>query len=154
MTDSIIIKVSIDNKKPQEEFNQFIEELDKEWNGKYLCDEDIPILNEKVHEFKQYMKREYPHFHYMFKISGDIAYYDATWDVDTIAKAHRLHCHEYHVEKEEYTRREVNNMLFDLCDLYDVIKSYSPVHNPYSDGDDVFDGLVEVECRYYWEEDL
>lgn len=102
------------------------------------------------------MKAEYPDRELIFKLQGDLAYYTTTWTVKTICKAHKKYSPDTHIEKDEYTRMEINNMLFDLQELYDVIRSYSQVAVPYSACKDyngqIFEGVVEVECRYYWED--
>lgn len=147
---------------PEQEVKNFIKELEQEFGGLLVVSEHEEIeldarLNARVHEFKQYMKIEYPDYALYIKIDGDLAYYTTTWTVEDICTAHRKYCQEYHIEKEEYTRMEINNMLFDLQELYDVIRSHSQVAMPYSACKDyneqIFDGVVEVECRYYWEDE-
>ena len=157
MNEIPMIKFDVPPKKddPKQEVNDFIKKLKENYLGEEMNHINKALINAEVHEFKQYMKYEYPDL--TFKLEGDLAYYSTTWTVEDICTAHRKYCQEYHIEKEEYTRMEINNMLFGLQELYDVIRSHSQVAVPYSACKDyneqIFDGVVEVECRYYWEEE-
>lgn len=141
---------------PEDEVKDFLQKLKDNYLGLPDIESVKALINTEIHEFKEYMKYEYPDYDLTLDLKGDLAYHDAVWTIEDICKAHKLYSHETHIEKEEYTRMEVNNMLFDLKELYDVIRSYSQVAVPCVDcrsyNDEIFDGIVEVECRYYWED--
>lgn len=141
---------------PEQEVQNFIKKINEKYVGIELDGCNKALLNAEIHEFKEYMKYEYPDYDLTLDLKGDLAYHDAVWTIEEICKAHRLYFSDKHVEKEKYTRIEVNNMLFDLKELSNVLNYYSPVALCTVDGssynDEIFEGAVEVECRYYWED--
>lgn len=150
MSRNIYIKTLI----PPEAIDELVEfkkELDKEF--KWIMDDEVTRieLNQRINEFKQYLQEKYPEEDYLeFKLTGGMAYHETSWTLKDILQYHKRYCYEEHEEKQEYTRMEVNNMLFDL-ELEDVIGGYCNVAEPIVGlgyNSEIWDGTVTVDIRY------
>ena len=134
-----------------EECMEFYEQIKKEFEGKPINEEFKFELNYKVNEFKQKLKHKYDYYNVECKINGGMAYHDIMLSVREICELHKEYYPARFEEKENYTRLEVNNMLFDLH-IADVVKGYECIALPYSFADkynnEIFDSVVSVKCRY------
>jgi hypothetical protein len=151
------ININMDWIPPEalEEVKQIQKELDEEFNGR-ICDETTNILlNHRLHEIEQYLNEKYGHLQQQqiqVKQQGEGAYHEEKWTVEKISQVHETYFPE-RKHKQRYTRREVNNMLFDLT-ICDVLSSHDVVYYPFDvedykgDGDEIFDEEITVFCRY------
>ena len=143
------------------EFKDFIDKLNNKYTGMSITEYAKMELNREVEEFKQYLneKYRYNNFDYIAgnteeidcKLEGGLAYHNVTWTVEDIKRVYQKYYSDRFEDKNEYTRLEVNNMLFNLS-IADVIDDYECVALPYSIAEDynneLFDGLVHVKARY------
>lgn len=136
-----------------DEINQFYENLNKKYAGHRITETLKSEINEEIKLIDNYLKDKYPFNDINVKLTGELAYYMTTWYLQDILKEHKKYCEDKFVEKDDYTRMEVNNMLWDL-QLEDRIKAYSAVALPYDIAEyynnKIFpdDVSVRVLCRY------
>jgi hypothetical protein len=155
------ININMDWIPPEalEEVKQIQKELDEEFNGRIFDETTNTLLNHRLHEIEQYLNEKYGHLQQQqiqVKQQGEGAYHEETWTVEKISQVHETYYPE-RKHKQRYTRREVNNMLFDLT-ICDVLSSHEVVYSPFAveeydeeydvDGDELFDDEVTVFCRY------
>lgn len=127
--------------KFQQEMNQLI--------GRNIDEKVKYELNTIVHEFELYLKENYPFDETRCRIKGEFGYYETTWTIKQLCKIYNKYCPERYKEKKHYTKREINNMLFDLK-LEDVIGGYKPVAVPYCGfNEDIFTRELSVRQRYF-----
>ena len=138
-----------------EEVKQIQKELDEEFNGRIFDETTNTLLNHRLHEIEQYLNEKYGHLQQQqiqVKQQGEGAYHEEKWTVEKISQVHETYFPE-RKHKQRYTRREVNNMLFDLT-ICDVLSSHEVVYSPFDvedydvDGDEIFDDEITVFCRY------
>lgn len=150
------ININMDWIPPEalEEVKQIQKELDAEFKGRISDETTYTLLNHRLQEIEQYLNEKYGHLQpqqIQVKQQGG-AYHEETWTVEKISQVHETYYPE-RKHKQRYTRREVNNMLFDLT-ICDVLHSHEVVYYPFDvedydvDGDELFDDEVTVFCRY------
>jgi len=138
-----------------EEIKQIQKEIDEEFNGRMFNETTYIQLNHRLYEIEQYLNKKYGHLQsqrIQVKLQGEGAYHEEKWTVEKISQVHETYYPE-RKHKQRYTRREVNNMLFDLT-ICDVLSSHEVVYYPFdvedykADGDEIFDDEITVSCRY------
>lgn len=151
--------IEVDNlpEEALDEVYEFYDKINKKYCGKRIDDDLKTRLNQDVISFNRLIQVKYGLDYQKekptVKLTGNLAYHETIWVIKDILHEHKKHCREKHTEKQEYTRIEVNNMLFDLH-IIDRIRKYSCVALPYDIGRDynnkIFpsDETVYVECRY------
>lgn len=72
---------------------------------------------------------------YEYDNNSTIADIRTTWYLEDVLKYYKKYYPERYDKKEEYTRMDVNNMLFDLS-LKNVLRGHSSVALPYSIAED------------------
>lgn len=151
------ININMDWVPPEalEEVKQIQKELDEEFKGRFIDETTYIQLNHRLLEIEQYLNEKYGHLteqQIQVKLQGEGAYHEEKWTVEKISQVHETYYPE-RKHKQRYTRREVNNMLFDLT-ICDVLHSYETVYYPFNvedyneDGDEIFDDEVTIFCRY------
>ena len=147
-------QINIDIRLPMEAIKD-IKKFQKTLNAQFNCreiDEACKIeLNRYVKQFEEDMKAKYPFDkNISIKVKGDLAYYETSWTLTNILEHYQKEFPERYQEKKQYTRIEVNNMLFDL-QLADIIGRYGAVAVPLTDcsyNNEIFSGVVSVLSRY------
>lgn len=140
-----------------DECYDFYDKLKKEFVKQKDTESLRMKLNYMVRDFDVLLKMKYRNydglegFEVGCKVVGEWAYHFAIWSVEEICDVYREYYPERFVDKDEYTRIEVNNMLFEL-EIRDIINGYECIALPYSfaekHNNEVFDGMVRVKCRY------
>lgn len=126
-----------------------VQSFKKELDNKYLGRPQTPTVEMEFifdwHNFMQSMRERYPEADIDARLTG-LQYNVETWTITEIRFEYKQHYPERYVEKEEYTRMEVNNMLFDLV-LCGVISDYTSVVCPFGleYNDDIFSGRITVK---------
>ena len=134
-----------------EEVKEFHEELINKYKGT-RDDEEFRIrLNQDINQFQKYLKEKYVFNDVSCKLTGPAAYHETIWSVDELCEIYEEYYPERYEDKEEYTRIEINNMLFDLH-IIDIVERYQCVALPYSfaekHNNEIFEGTIRVNCRY------
>lgn len=132
------------------EFKSFMDEMES--FNRQSIDEMLKFrLNYIVHGFEHYLKDNYPDSkNIKCRVKGDMAYFETEWTVERLCEVHEKYCPEKHNDKPEYTRIEINNMLFDL-ELEDVLGGYEQVAVPLDStyNDNIYNGTITVLSRYF-----
>lgn len=129
-------------------YQKFMEETES-FKGQPQNETTEAEINNLAKEFEAYMKENYPE-HDDIKCKVMDSYRVVAWTLHDILEAYKLEYPERYVDKEEYTRIEVNNMLFDL-ESADVIGDYENVVYPFSSDESknkAWDSIVSVLARY------
>ena len=131
---------------PREDMAQDEELLKQAMDGlKSLEKEAINDLNRaKVRAYKSMIEQA----GYEVHTNSTIGDYVETWTLKNVLEAYKKHYPERYMDKKEYSRMDVNNMLFDLC-LANVLRGHSQVALPYSIAEDYnnepFKGWIQVQ---------
>lgn len=149
-----VLKVDNIPEEALDEIYEFHEKINKRYEG-YRIDTDLKMqLNQDVILFNRKIQVKYGDWcKPTVKLIGNLAYHNVEWVLSDVLHEHEKYCNEKHEIKKQYTRIEVNNMLFDL-QIIDRIRNYSCVALPYSCTEEynnkIFphDENIEVECRY------
>lgn len=129
-------------------YQKFLEEIES-FKGQLLDETTEAEINNLAKEFEAYMKENYPE-HDDIKCKVMDSYHVVAWTLHDILEAYKQEYPERYVDKDEYTRIEVNNMLFDL-EIADVIGDYENVVYPFSSDESknkAWDSIVSVRARY------
>jgi len=156
-SNDIKIKVDIPDEASEETYAK-IKQLRKKYTGLPLTDTTKAKLNREVQIFQEHLRENYQYSYLKlirFELCGEEGYVDDVWTVYIISKVHEAYYPE-RKHKEQYTRREINNMLFDLM-LLEILYSYDELYTPsiidekgrmLNRGDELYFGTVHVKRRY------
>ena len=132
-----------------------LKEFQKKFDEKYKGFEITEILqyemNYDLHCFEKYIKDKYHCPELRCKINNELGFHEETWTVKELCEIYKKHYPERYIKKEKYTKREVNNMLFNL-QIIDLVDTYSPIYQYNSEIDDsneIYDKNIHVMCRYF-----
>lgn len=103
--------------------------LNEALNGLQSCEccKIDESLNTKIRMYKEMIQQA----GYIIVTDSTLGDYVTTWYLNDLLKSYEKHYPDRYTIKEQYSRTEVNNMLFDLS-LKNVLRGYSQVIIPYS----------------------
>jgi hypothetical protein len=157
-SNDIKINADIPDEASEETYAK-IKQLRKKYRGLPLTDTTKAKLNREVQIFQEHLRENYQYSSLKlirFELCGEEGYVDDVWTVYIISKVHGAYYPERKHHKEQYTRREINNMLFDLK-LLEILYSYDKLYLPsiidekgrmLNRGDELYFGTVHVKRRY------
>ena len=134
-----------------QETKEFCENFKKKWERTSFTEQSVIEMNYELEEFQRSIEENYTCLQKpIVRLDGEIAFHRVDWNIEDICAAYKKEYPERYKDKREYTRMEVNNMLFDL-ELANVIGGYGAVASSWDLRDynsEIFCGNVEVMCRY------
>lgn len=152
---NIMFKYEIDDEYEEEteDFKQLIRNIKNVFNifvGEKMSRHNTTQLFTEVERLVSEYKTYHPESTFRIRPDHKNAFSEVYLTVGEISDLHKKYCNEYHEEKSEYTRAEINNMLYDLM-LIGQLNSYvSPAFTfETSLNDMIFEDTVLVSLREY-----
>ena len=153
-----VINVKIDCLPPEamRDLKEFQKKFNEKYSGWEIGSGITEILkyemNYDVHCFEKYLKVNYNCPELRCKINSELGFHEEWWSVKELCEIYKKYYPERYIKKEKYTKREVNNMLFDLH-IIDVVNAYSPIYlyssSEMNDPHEIYDKNIYVKCRYF-----
>lgn len=116
-----------------EQYNKYRNELEKiknDFMGMKCTTLNKHRLQQEILWLHEYINVNDPFENINVELTGPVAYNDTEWLLKDILQYHKYYDPENHNVQKEYSRIEVNNMLFDLKAL-GIINSYTKVAEPF-----------------------
>lgn len=143
MNHNLLFLVDNSPEEANEEINKFKEKLEKEYLNQELTEKTLSELKIKIKEFEQILKEKYYNNNIICRLYGDIEYIPKYMNLKEVCELYKQEFPQKYIEKDQYTRLEVNKMLFDL-QMNDIIREYRLNPYPYNE---MFYGTILVEYK-------
>lgn len=152
----LFIKIdNVSNEQRKKELEKLFTKCLKKFGGASINECTRTELNYEITGLLKYIEDNYPEEKITCDFSGGVAYHEEIWTLNDILEAYKK-CYpkRYDKNKKEYTRREVNNILFALQTI-GYIQNHTPIAYPdCPSNNELFEGMITVQCQFiakeYW----